>query len=233
MPSILCRRIGFAGQLIPTNDAERRAFVVRRGKLLPVPKGFALMAPSRPWPMLASPILSPLGKLRLAYERFVPPRRDTGDESLGDFARRRLGREVFERLVQPLVGGIYTADPERLSLAATLPRFQDMERCYGSLTREAAGRPRRGPRYACQRRRYGLFTTPSGVGIAGQCHCRQIARGLSPAKLPSHNTSKLRNRWQLAIAGNTSEQIVRRGRLGPASASRRATAHRGRPGTGN
>ncbi len=205
----LCRRIGFAGQLIPTNDAERRAFVVRRGKLLPVPKGFALMAPSRPWPMLASPILSPLGKLRLAYERFVPPRRDTGDESLGDFARRRLGREVFERLVQPLVGGIYTADPERLSLAATLPRFQDMERCYGSLTR---GAKRQGDRDGAHNThasgaRYGLFTTPSaGLESLVNAIAARLPAGLVRLNSPVTTLQSCANRWQLAIAGNTSEQ---------------------------
>ena len=124
----LCRRIGFSDELISTNAAGRRAFVVRRGRLRPVPEGFALMAPARIWPVIKTPILSPLGKMRLAWEYFVPRRSGDGDESLGSFVRRRLGREVFDRLVQPLVAGIYTADPERLSLAATLPRFIDMER---------------------------------------------------------------------------------------------------------
>ena len=71
--------------------------------------------------------------MRFLRERFVPSRESDDDESLASFARRRYGDEVFERLVQPLVGGIYTADPEKLSLAATLPRFQEMERRYGSL----------------------------------------------------------------------------------------------------
>ena len=77
------------------------------------------------------------GKLRLAWERFVPARRDEADESVAAFVRRRLGPETYERLVQPLVGGIYTADPEKLSLRATLPRFAEMERLHGSLIRAA------------------------------------------------------------------------------------------------
>ena len=85
--------------------------------------------------MLRSPILSRRGKIRFLRERFVPPRESDDDESLASFARRRYGNEVFERLVQPLVGGIYTADPEKLSLGATLPRFQHLERRYGSLIR--------------------------------------------------------------------------------------------------
>ncbi len=131
----LCRRLEIADQLTPTRDTDRRALVVRRGKLYAVPDGFLLMAPSRVWPIATTPILSLAGKLRLAWEYFVPPRTSDGDESLADFVRRRLGREVFDRLVQPLVAGIYTADPEKLSLAATLPRFIEMERNHGGLIR--------------------------------------------------------------------------------------------------
>jgi oxygen-dependent protoporphyrinogen oxidase len=102
-----------------------------------VPEGFVLLAPARLWPLVTTPLLSPWGKLRLLAEYFVPARRDAADESLASFATRRLGREAYERIVQPLVGGIYTADPERLSLQATLPRFLEMERRYGSLIRAA------------------------------------------------------------------------------------------------
>ena len=133
----LCRRVGVSDQLISTNSVGRRAFVVRRGRLRPVPEGFALMAPARIWPVVATPILSPMGKMRLAWEYFVPRRKSDSEESLGSFVRRRRGREGFDRLVQPLVAGIYTADPEMLSLAATLPRFIDMEQTHGSLIRAA------------------------------------------------------------------------------------------------
>ena len=133
----LCKRIGIESELIRTDGRLRRTYVVRRGKLLPVPRGFLLMSPSRLWPMLASSVLSVRGKSRLLAERFVPRRRGTSDESLASFARRRLGHEVYERLVQPLVAGIYSADPERLSLAATMPRFIEAERRHGSLIRAA------------------------------------------------------------------------------------------------
>jgi protoporphyrinogen/coproporphyrinogen III oxidase len=133
----LCRRIGFEDQLIPTNPEFRGAMVVARGKLEPVPEGFVLMAPSQLRSVMRSPILSWRGKLRVACETMVKARTAGGDESLASFARRRLGREAFERLVQPLVGGIYTADPEKLSLAATLPRYLEMERQHGSLIRGA------------------------------------------------------------------------------------------------
>jgi oxygen-dependent protoporphyrinogen oxidase len=109
--------------------------------------------------MLTTPLLSPLGKLRLLAEPLVPRRKTPGDESLASFVRRRLGREAFENIVQPLVGGIYTADPEKLSLAATLPRFLEMERKHGGLIRAARAAENPAPQGAESGVRYGLFYT--------------------------------------------------------------------------
>lgn len=131
----LCERLGLADQLLPTDPRYRGALVLRDGRPVRVPDGFNLMTPTKLWPVVTTPILSPMGKARLLAEAVVPRRTADGDESLGSFVRRRLGREAFERLVQPLVSGIYTADPEKLSLAATLPRFPEMERKHGSLIR--------------------------------------------------------------------------------------------------
>jgi len=142
----LCRRLGLEDQLLRTNDQFRRASVVSKGRLRQIPEGFLIMAPSKVWPVMKTPILSLSGKLRLAAEYFVPRRHDVdNDESLASFATRRFGREVYERLIQPLVGGIYTADAEQLSLKATLPRFLRMEAEHGSLIRasrrKSAARP--------------------------------------------------------------------------------------------
>ncbi|WP_372894372.1 protoporphyrinogen oxidase [Stieleria sp.] len=131
----LCKDVGLGEDLIGTNPRERGAMVLSRGKLEKIPEGFAVMAPSRLWPLLTTKILSPKGKLRSGCEIFVPRKRGQDDESLKSFVCRRFGTEMFERLVQPLVGGIYTADPNRLSVAATMPRFLDMEQKYGSLIR--------------------------------------------------------------------------------------------------
>ncbi len=131
----LCRRIGIADELVETNPRYRRAYVVRRGKLIPVPEGFTLMSPARVWPIITTPLLSPLGKLRLAWEYFVAKKIGDADESLESLVVRRFGREAFDRLVQPLIGGIYTADPAKLSVQATLPQFVEMERKFGSLIR--------------------------------------------------------------------------------------------------
>jgi oxygen-dependent protoporphyrinogen oxidase len=122
-------------QLLETNHQHRHAFVVCRGQLRRIPEGFVIMAPSRIWPVVTTPILSPWGKLRMAWEYFIPKRQEEGDESLASFVTRRFGRETYDRLVQPLIGGIYTGDPEKLSVRSTMPRFQDMERDHGSLIR--------------------------------------------------------------------------------------------------
>ena len=157
----LCRRLGLGESLIGTDPQHRRSFVVREGRLVPVPEGFVLMAPNRLGPILTTPILSWRGKLRMLMDLVLPRKDDDGDESLASFVKRRLGREALERLVQPLVGGIYTADPAELSLRATLPQFCKMEREHGSLIRAAlynARRNRSGERDASGAR-YGLFVT--------------------------------------------------------------------------
>jgi len=132
----LARRIGLADRVIQTNERHRRSFVVRGGRLRPTPEGFQLLAPSRMLPFLTSDIFTWRGKARMALDLLLPRRRGDGredDESLAAFVRRRLGREALERMAQPMVGGIYTADPEALSLRATMPRFLEMERRHRSL----------------------------------------------------------------------------------------------------
>jgi oxygen-dependent protoporphyrinogen oxidase len=123
----LCRRLGVEDRLARTDDRFRRVFVVFRGRMHPLPDGFQLLAPTRLGPFLASSLFSWPGKLRMACD-LVLPRGGHADESLGAFVKRRLGREALERVAQPLVAGIYTADPDDLSLGATMPRFLELER---------------------------------------------------------------------------------------------------------
>ncbi len=131
----LAKELGLGDQLVQTNPRVRRTYVVRKGRLHLLPDGFLMMAPTKLWPMATTPILSPFGKLRAGLELFIPARRDDVDETMSQFVRRRLGREVFERLVEPLVSGVYAADMDKLSVLATLPRFREMERDHGSLIR--------------------------------------------------------------------------------------------------
>ncbi|MDB5339048.1 MAG: hemY [Planctomycetaceae bacterium] len=159
----LCKRLGIEDRLIPTDARYRRSLVLRRGQPVEVPEGFQLMTPAQVWPVLTSSIFSWWGKLRMGCEYFLPAKRDVQDESLGSFVRRRFGQQVLDRLVQPLVGGIYTSDPEKLSLRATLPRFLEMEQQHGSLIRasRSAAKTASANEHASGAR-YGLFTTLAG-----------------------------------------------------------------------
>lgn len=129
----LCQRLGLTERLVGTREAFRRTYVVRGGRLHALPDGFLLMAPTRFWPLVSTPLFSWPGKLRMAMDLILPRRRSGGDESLARFVTRRLGREALERVAQPLVGGIYTADPAALSLRATMPRLLDLEQKHRSV----------------------------------------------------------------------------------------------------
>lgn len=150
----LVKRLGLEDQLIGTQPGLRKSFIVRKGRLIPVPSGFYLIAPTRMVAVFQMKALSLPGRLRLACERFVPPRvNGRADESVGQFIRRRFGREALERIGQPMIAGIYSADPDRLSLQATFPRFLELERQYGSVSkglRAISGdvQGARGPRYS-------------------------------------------------------------------------------------
>jgi protoporphyrinogen/coproporphyrinogen III oxidase len=132
----LCQRLGLEPRLVATEKTNRRSFIALRGKLHPVPDGFYLMAPTRLWPLVTTRIFSWSGKARILADLFLPKMQkesENQDESLASFVRRRLGQELLERVAQPMVGGIYTADPEELSLRASMPRFLEMERQHRSV----------------------------------------------------------------------------------------------------
>jgi oxygen-dependent protoporphyrinogen oxidase len=174
----LVDRVGLTGELIGVDPRVRRALILHHGRTEAVPLGFRLIAPGILKSILTTPILSPFGRLRLLCERFVPVRdRSLTDESLEQFAVRRLGREAFEQLVQPLAAGIWTADPARLSMAAACPEFFAMEIRDGSLWageqkrgRAAAGAPQ------AAGARYGHFLTlASGMETLPRRFADQLA----------------------------------------------------------
>jgi len=134
----LCRELGLEDRLLGTNDARRKVYVLDRGRLRPLPDGVMLVVPTRFTPFALSPLISLPGKARMGLDLFIPPRREEGDESLADFIRRRLGQEALDKIAEPLMAGIHVADPERLSLQATFPRFIRLEQKYGSLITKKA-----------------------------------------------------------------------------------------------
>lgn len=158
----LCRRLGLEDRLIPTDNRFRRSLILHRGRPVETPEGFNLLAPAKTWPIITTPLLSWRGKLRMLRESKVPPRTDGVEESLEEFVTRRLGREALDRIVQPMVGGIYTSDPAKLSLAATLPRFVEMERKHGSVIRGLRAGGSADTDSAASGARFGLFVSLAG-----------------------------------------------------------------------
>lgn len=153
----LCQKLGLENEILGTQNENRRSFIVRKKRLIPLPEGFYLIAPTQVKAFLGTPLFSWAGKIRMMMEPFLPGRPPVSDESIARFMRRRFGREALERAGQPMLAGIYTGDPETLSMAAAMPRFRDLEAKYGSVTRGLLESARsrneklpeaRGPRYS-------------------------------------------------------------------------------------
>ncbi|HEY8240254.1 MAG TPA: protoporphyrinogen oxidase, partial [Kiritimatiellia bacterium] len=133
----LCHEVGLGEQLIPSNEIEKKVYVLRKGRCVEFPSGFQLSIPTRLGPFLTTPLITPAGKLRMAMDLLIPARKDATDESLADFIRRRFGHEALDRFAGPLLAGIFVSDPEKLSILSTFPRFVAMEKEFGSLIRAA------------------------------------------------------------------------------------------------
>jgi protoporphyrinogen/coproporphyrinogen III oxidase len=203
----LCERLGLASRLVSTETAHQKIYVVHHGTLEQLPEGFFLLAPTRLWPFLQTPLFSARGKLRIATEIFLPRGEPDGDESLGSFVRRRFGVEALERVAQPLIGGIYASNPDLLSLAATMPRFKEMERTRRSviLAMWSEQKRRNRNREAGSGARWSLFVTLAGGmqdlvdGIASRLPEGSICLS-SPVKNVIYEETT--RRWRVSTIGH-------------------------------
>ena len=131
----LIEKLGLTDQLINTNETGKKAFVYSMGRLCELPEGLVVITPGQIRPFLESGLLSIGGLARMAMDLLLPAKRGQHDESLASFFRRRFGRQAFERMMEPLMAGIYAGDAEQMSLKATFPRFLELEQEYGSVIR--------------------------------------------------------------------------------------------------
>jgi protoporphyrinogen/coproporphyrinogen III oxidase len=131
----LIRELGLEDQVIGSNDAARRTFICRHGRLVPLPDGIQFLAPTRLWPVLTTPLFSWSTKARMGLEWFHRPRHERRDRSVADFVIEHYGKEVNEYLAQPMLAGVYGGAAEKLSAQSVLPQFIEIERKFGSLTR--------------------------------------------------------------------------------------------------
>ena len=133
----LCKELGLGDRLHGTNQKQKNTYVLHRNKLQPLPDGLAMMIPTNIPSILKSQLVSWSGKTRMGLDFLLPSQNGHHDESLGRFVSRRLGREAYENLIEPLMSGIYAGDGDKLSLRSTFPYLHDLEHKYGSLARGA------------------------------------------------------------------------------------------------
>ena len=209
----LCERLGITDELDGTDTRQQQTWILRSGRLQPLPEGLAIMAPRRLWPTIMSPILSLPAKLRMACEWMIRRRLDAHDESLSQFACRRFGRETFQRLIQPLVSGIYMADPEKLSMQAALPRFVEMEAKHGSLIRAARHSVREQKKHERSGKASvgggGMFVAPrTGLGRLVSALVHRLPKDAIRLRTPvSGLTRSNDDRWSLSMHDFSSEQF--------------------------
>ena len=131
----LCRELGLGDQLISSNDAERKTYMLVKGRLVPIPDGLMFMVPTKLLPTFLSPMFSLATKARIVREWLSPPKPKTTEMTVAEFVERHYGREMVDRVADPLLGGVYGGSADQLSVDAVLPRFVQMETKYGSLGR--------------------------------------------------------------------------------------------------
>jgi oxygen-dependent protoporphyrinogen oxidase len=131
----LCRELGLGDQLTPSNDAERKTFVVVHNRLVPLPDGLMFLVPTKLIPTATTRLFSLGTKIRMGLELLHPPRPSDKDESVAALVERHFGPEAVDRLADPLLSGIFGGDATQLSARTVLPKMVEMEAKYGSLTR--------------------------------------------------------------------------------------------------
>jgi oxygen-dependent protoporphyrinogen oxidase len=131
----LCRELGLGGELTPSNDAQRKTYIVVHNRLVPLPDGLMFLVPTKLIPTALTRLFSLPTKIRMGLELLIPPRPSGQDESVAALVERHFGRETVNRLADPLLSGIFGGDAVQLSARAVLPRLVEMENQYGSLTR--------------------------------------------------------------------------------------------------
>jgi len=159
----LCKELGLGERLHGTNPDRKNTYVLSKGRLFPLPDGLAMMIPTNVSAILRSRLVSWFGKARMGLDFIQPKKAVNGDESLGAFVSRRLGREAYENLIEPLMSGIYAGDGDQLSLASTFPYLRDLEIKYGSLARGALQMRKQSNDKSVQGSRSAFLTPTTGL----------------------------------------------------------------------
>ena len=207
----LIKKVGLAGEMLCSNDEFKGTFICSGGRLHPLPEGVMLMVPTMIMPLAKSSLISWPGKIRMGMELFVPPSKNSKDESLAEFVTRRLGRECLEKIAEPLVAGIHTSNPDNMSVLATFPRFVEMERKSGSLikgmidaVKKMAPQNASGPPSSCKMTYFMSLKGGMQELVRGCVSC--IGEELVKTGTAVVSVAKRDNRYQLTFGdGSTSD----------------------------
>lgn len=190
--------LGLGEEVIGSNDAQRRTYVIKKGRTVPLPESLRLLAPAKPWQALTTGLFSARTKLCMAMEWFRRPG-SAGDRSVADFVRDHFGEEAVEYLAQPILAGVYGSPPEALSAEHVIPRFVEYERRYGSILRGVyrnRNRSTRGPLFLSLREGMGSLVETLERRVSGTC---QIVRGRV------RDLHRLSDGWRIGLEGGSDE----------------------------
>lgn len=184
----LAEQLGIVDQIIGTNDQQRRTYIVRDQKLVPIPRGMVMMVPGDWKAAIRSPLFSVGSKARLILENFKRPKERSGDFSIREFVLDHFGEQALSYVTEPLLSGVYGGHAEHLSAASVLPRFVEYERRFGSLTKGLRNEPK--PSNSCK----SLFLSfRRGMGslvarLAGELQgFAEVEKGEAKAVAPNDN----------------------------------------------
>jgi oxygen-dependent protoporphyrinogen oxidase len=213
--AVLCRELGLGGELLPSDDAHRKTYIVVRNRLVPLPDGLMFMVPTKLIPTALTRLFSLPTKLRMGLELLLPPRPSgLPDESVAALVERHFGREVVDRLADPLLSGIFGGDSRQLSARTVLPKMVEMECAYGSLTRGmlAAHQAMRARAKAAAESGKSHGSGPRGIFTTLRGGMNQLADALAarldPASVrlssPIGSLEKTGDGWRVVSGGATS-----------------------------
>ncbi len=207
----LCRELGLGDQLIGSNDAQRKTYILVNQRLVSIPEGLMFMVPTRLLPILWSPLFSFSTKLRIVQEWFHPPRPAVADESAATFVERHYGQEMVERLADPLLAGVYGGEAANLSLRAVLPRFAEAEAKFGSLGRAMLASRKKGRAAGAATRGAGalsLFTSlKNGMQQIVDALVANLPAEMLQTNTPVRELRQVEGVWQLISDGQAPQRF--------------------------
>jgi oxygen-dependent protoporphyrinogen oxidase len=192
----LIRELGLADQIIGSNDHSRVTYIVKHGKLVPLPDGLMMMVPTKILPLVGTSLFGWGTKIRMGLEFFRRPNGKYPDRSVYDFLMDHYGQESIDYLAEPLLAGVYGGDPKQMSVNSVLSRFAEIETKYGSLTRGVLAAPK--PPKSSGPKSF-LWTLKNGLGqlIEKLRPSADVVRGTAEAleRTPSGFRVRANDQW--------------------------------------